>query len=414
MPFLRKDGVLCADDVGLNEIATQVGTPCYVYAWQEIASRYHALQQALEPVGARIRYAVKANSNLSILNRLARLNAGFDIVSGGELERVIRAGGDPASVVFSGVGKSQQEISFALKAGIACFNVESSAETRRVAEVAKDLGLIAPIAVRVNPDIKVETHPYIATGMRENKFGVAEPDALALATAIKREMPSLRLQGICCHIGSQLSDLEPYAAALDAMLALRGRLAGAGIDCDSVGIGGGFGIRYRDESPLSFDALGQLIAERAVDDVVFEVEPGRSLVGPAGVLLTRVEYLKPATAEGYRNFCVVDAAMNDLSRPALYNAYHRVENVGREEAGAELWNIVGPVCESGDFLALDRELAVNVNDLLAVRDAGAYGFVMSSNYNSRPRPPEILVDGAEWCVVRRRESISEMLDLELS
>ena len=414
MPFLRKDGSLFADEVALTEIASQVGTPCYVYTWHDVESRYRELESAFDSTNVRIRYAVKANSNLTILRRMAALGAGFDVVSGGELERVIRAGGDPTSVVFSGVGKTVQEISFGLKAGIACFNVESESETRRIAAIAEQLGMVGKVAIRVNPDIDVQTHPYIATGMRENKFGLPEDEAFTLACKVAKSMPNLEMCGIACHIGSQLTDLEPYAASLDSMLKLQSRMRQEGVPCASIDFGGGFGIRYRDEQPLSFKALGELLKTRDFGDTTLDVEPGRSLIGAAGVLLTRVEYLKPAMSEGYRNFCVVDAAMNDLIRPALYEAYHDVENV--EPVGGERrqWNIVGPICETGDFLANNRAMAIQEGDLLAVRDVGAYGFVMSSNYNTRLRPPEVMVESNSWTLIRRRESLHDLLHLEMS
>ena len=414
MPFLRKEGGLYAADIALSDIAAQVGTPCYVYAWEHVATRYRELERALASVNSRIRFAVKANSNLTILRRMTGLGAGFDIVSGGELERVIRAGGNPSDVIFSGVGKTQQEISFALKVGIACFNVESVAETRRIAQIADHLALPARVAIRVNSDISVATHPYITTGMRENKFGMSEAAALALAQEIKHKLSKLQFVGIACHIGSQLTEIEPYVASLDAMLSLQSRLRDEGIECSSLDIGGGFGIRYREEEPLSFAALGNLISTRPLHDIVLEVEPGRSLIGAAGVLLTKVEYLKPATTEGYRNFCVVDAAMNDLIRPALYQAYHDVRKLEASGGDNREWNIVGPICETGDFFATARTLALEEGDLLAIMDAGAYGFAMSSNYNSRPRPAEVIVDCDSWSVVRRRETIHDLLNLELA
>lgn len=412
MPYLRKDGVLCADDIPLNAIAAQVGTPCYVYSWSDVAARYQELKHALGSTSARIRYSVKANSNLEILSRMVQLGAGFDIVSGGELERLIRAGADPSDVVFSGVGKSHQEVSFALKSGIGCFNVESVAETRRIAEIAQRLAVTARVAIRVNPDIDVDTHPYIATGMRENKFGMPEEDAFQLAVEIAHDMPNLEFMGLACHIGSQVTELGPYGDSIDAILELRSRLREADIHCAVIDIGGGFGIRYRDEEPFSFAELGELISKRPLQDIELDVEPGRSLVGSAGVLLTRVEYLKPATVAGYLDFCVVDAAMNDLIRPALYAAFHDVEKVTSTEGEVRIWNIVGPVCETGDFLATARSLALQEGDLLAVRDVGAYGFVMSSNYNSRLRPAEVIVEGEAWMVARRRESMTDLLNLE--
>ena len=335
---------MCADDIPLSAIAEQVGTPCYVYSWTDVAARYRELEHALGSVDARIRFAVKSNSNLEVLRRLVDLGAGFDIVSGGELERVIRAGADPSDVVFSGVGKSQQEISFALKAGIGCFNVESVPEALRIAEIAKQLGLTAPIAIRVNPDIDVDTHPYIATGMRENKFGMPEDDAFELAIDISHNKPILEFMGLACHIGSQVTELEPYGDSLDAILELRSRILDAGVSCPVIDIGGGFGIRYCEEEPFSFDELGELIAQRLTQDIKLDVEPGRSLIGSAGVLLTHVEYLKPATVAGYRDFCVVDAAMNDLIRPALYEAFHDIEkgyrgrSTGLEYRGTYLRN----------------------------------------------------------------------------
>ena len=404
--------MLCADDIPLNAIAEQVGTPCYVYSWSDVAARYQELEGVLRSVTARIRYSVKANSNLEILRRMVEIGAGFDIVSGGELERLIRAGADPSDVVFSGVGKSHQEISFALKSGIGCFNVESVTETRRIAEIAQGLAVTAPVAIRVNPDIDVDTHPYIATGMRENKFGMPEKDAFQLAVAIAHDMPSLAFMGLACHIGSQVTELGPYRDSLDAMLELRSRLIQAGVTCASIDIGGGFGIRYRDEEPFSFAEFGELISKRSLQGVELDVEPGRSLVGSAGVLLTSVEYLKPATVVGYLDFCIVDAAMNDLIRPALYEAFHDVEKVMSTEGEARDWHIVGPICETGDFLASSRSLALQEGDLLAIRDVGAYGFVMSSNYNTRLRPAEVIVEGDTWMVARRRESMTDLLNLE--
>lgn len=403
---------MCADDIPLSSIAAQVGTPCYIYTWSDIAARYQELAQALASGNARIRYAVKANSNLEVLRRLSALGAGFDIVSGGELERVIRAGAEPSDVVFSGVGKSHQEISFALKAGIGCLNIESVAETYRIAEIANRLKITAPVAIRVNPDIDVDTHPYIATGMRESKFGMAEKDAFQLAIEIANDMPNMRFVGLACHIGSQLTEIEPYADSLDALIELRSRLLEKGITCAVIDIGGGFGITYSDEDPFSFTDLGELISQRRLQDIVVDVEPGRSLIGRAGVLLTRVEYLKPATGSGYLDFCIVDAAMNDLIRPALYEAFHDVEKVNDTGGEVRDWNIVGPICETGDFLATARPLAVQEGDLLAIRDVGAYGFVMSSNYNSRMRPAEVVVEGDSWTIARRRESMTDLLNLE--
>ena len=413
MPFLRQDGSLCANETPLTTIAEAVGTPCYVYDWRDIEARFSELKAALSDVNAHIRYAVKANSNLAILARMVELGAGFDIVSGGELERVIRAGAKTAEIVFSGVGKTTEEISFALKSGVGCFNVESAAEARRIAHIANHLAINASVAIRVNPDISVETHPYIATGMRENKFGMPESEAYELALEIEREHARLEYAGLACHIGSQIADLQPYMDALDALLALRSRLSAVGVESPNIDMGGGFGICYTDETPLSFANLGSLLAERLSDDVTLDVEPGRSLVGAAGVLLTRVEYLKLASSEGYRNFCIVDAAMNDLIRPALYEAEHKIEEAEQTHREKHVWNVVGGVCETGDFLALERTLGVSEGDLLVLKDVGAYGFVMSSNYNSRCRAAEVIVTGeGQWHIARRRESMHDLTHLE--
>ena len=412
MPFVFKDGQLCADDVPLSRIAGAVGTPTYVYCWADIETRYQELGRVLAGLNYRICYAVKANSNLSILARLAALGASFDIVSGGELERLLRAGGSAANVVFSGVGKSEVDIDFALKCGIGCFNVESASELERLAARAKLLGRRAPVSVRVNPDIDAATHPYIATGLKESKFGVPAPLALEL---YRRAASSAHLTvvGIDCHIGSQVTDPKPFETALGALLKLVDALASEGIALRHVDIGGGFGVSYDDAKPLDLAALGQALNARLADrDMELLVEPGRYLVAEDGVLLTRVEYLKPAATSDHRNFAIVDAAMNDLIRPALYQAWHKVDVVSPAETLARSWNVVGPVCESGDFLALDRELALAEGGLLAIGTAGAYGFVQSSNYNTRPRAAEVLVDGGEFAVARRRETVSDLIGLE--
>lgn len=415
MPFVRSQGRLLANDIPLTDIAASVGTPCYVYIWQDIAARYAALERALSSCNhARICYAVKANSNLTILHRLADLGAGFDIVSGGELERVLLAVRRADQVVFSGVGKTREEIGFGLKVGIECFNVESDSEANRINEVAGRLGIQASLAVRINPNIEVDTHPYITTGLKENKFGLAEPDAIALAKRIQAELEHCSFAGIACHIGSQINALEPFEKALDAMLEIRNKLEAHDVDCASIDLGGGFGICYHDEVPLSFEELGSLIGERDLGDLKFGVEPGRSLIGEAGALLTHVEYLKPATQPGYKHFCVVDAAMNDLIRPALYQAYHAIEKVEDIAGEKQNWNVVGPVCETGDFLGLDREFEAREGELLAVMSAGAYGSVLSSNYNSRPRGVEVLVDGDSFATIRKRESVHDMLSAEVA
>lgn len=415
MPFIYESGQLCADGVALEKIAATAGTPVYVYSWTDIKQRYETLDAALKGIDHRICYAVKANANLSILARLAELGAGFDIVSGGELERVHAAGGDMAKVVFSGVGKSEVDIDFAIKCGIGCFNVESASELARLMARTALFGERVRVSVRVNPDVDAATHPYIATGLKESKFGVPPAQALELYRRAA-SAPQLDVVGIDCHIGSQIADVEPFENALDTLLALVEQLAREGIALGHIDIGGGFGVSYDGgpalELPRLSDALGKRLAGR---DIELWVEPGRYLVADAGVLLTRVEYLKPAPSEEHRNFAVVDAAMNDLIRPVLYDAWHNVEAVCESASNNALvrsWNIVGPVCESGDFLALDRQLALTEGVLLAIRSAGAYGFAQSSNYNSRPRAAEVLVDGNDFAVVRRRETIADLLRLE--
>ena len=411
MAFAYRDGMLHAEQVPLPEIARRFGTPCYVYSRAAIEGAYREFGEALGGRDALVCYSVKANSNLAVLALLARLGAGFDIVSGGELARVVAAGGDPRKTLFSGVGKREDEIELALKTGIACLNVESEAELARVAAVARRLGRRAPIALRVNPDIDAKTHPYISTGLRENKFGVAHAEAerlyrQAAATA------ELEIVGIGCHVGSLLADPAPYIAAVERLAALVDRLEAAGIRLRHVDVGGGIGIRYRDEKQQPIGAfvagtLGALGTRR--QKIVFD--PGRSLVGNAGLLLTRIEHVKPGAA---RNFVVVDAAMNDLIRPALYGAWHEVRPVRETESGeaGAVYDVVGPVCESGDFLAKERRLAPREGDLLALMSAGAYGMAMSSNYNSRPRPAEVLVSGREAHLVRSRETVEQLFALE--
>jgi diaminopimelate decarboxylase len=411
MAFDYRNGVLCAEEAPLDEIARRFGTPCYVYSQRAITSAYAEFSQALAGRDARVCYSVKANSNLAVLALLARLGAGFDIVSGGELARVLAAGGDAAKTLFSGVGKSAAEVEFALARGIGCINVESEAELKRVAAIARRLGRRAPIALRVNPDIDARTHPYISTGLRETKFGVAYADAERLyrQAADKREF---EVVGIGCHIGSLLSDAAPFVAAVERLGALVDRLQAAGITLRHIDVGGGIGIRYKDETPQPIGAfvrgaLSTLGSRR--QQVVFD--PGRSIVGNAGVLLTRVDYVKLGEA---RNFMVVDAAMNDLIRPPLYGAWHEVRTVKETEAGdpQAVYDVVGPVCESADFLAKERSLAAREGDFLALMSAGAYGMSMSSNYNSRPRAAEVLVDGTAAHLVRRRESAEDLFAAE--
>jgi diaminopimelate decarboxylase len=403
--FHYAEGELCAEGVPLSRVAREFGTPAYVYSRAAIEANFRAFDAALAPLPRLVCYAMKANPNLAVLSVLARLGCGFDIVSGGELARVLAAGGDPGKVVFSGVGKRADEMAAALRAGIRCFNVESEPELDRLAAVAAAAGARAPVSFRVNPDVDPRTHPYISTGLKENKFGVD----FAAAPALYRRaasLPSIRVVGIDMHIGSQITELAPYREALVKLLALVDALAADGIRLEHVDVGGGLGIRYRDESPVPLPAYAAMLRELARDrpqTLVFE--PGRRLVGDAGVLLARVEYLK--RGEG-RNFAIVDAAMNDLLRPALYDAWHPVDAVRPRESPVDTWQIVGPVCESADFLARDRDLALAPGDLLAIGAAGAYAMAMSSNYNARPRACEVLVDGERAHLVRRRERIEDL------
>ncbi|MBM3356327.1 MAG: diaminopimelate decarboxylase [Betaproteobacteria bacterium] len=408
--FEYKNGELHAESASLRQIAERFGTPCYVYSRAALTAAYRAFDAAFAGHDHLVCYAVKANSNLAVLNLFARLGSGFDIVSGGELQRVLGAGGDPAKVVFSGVGKSAEEMREALAAGILCFNVESEAELARLSRVAARAGGTAAVSLRVNPDVDPRTHPYIATGLRQNKFGVPYRDALDLYRRA-RELPNIAISGIGCHIGSQLTDVTPFVAALDRILELADRLQADGIALAHVDIGGGLGIRYHDESPPRVEdyasALAPRLGRRALKLLL---EPGRVLVGHAGVLLTRVEYLKRGPE---KNFAVVDAAMNDLMRPALYDAWHDVLPVSRAgRSGGAPYEIVGPVCESGDFLARGRTLELREAELLAVMAAGAYGMSMSSNYNTRPRAAEVMVDGGDTYLVRERETVAQLLARE--
>ncbi len=414
MPFTMVNGVMHAGSVSLTAIAEAVGTPTYVYSASDIASQFQQLTADLAGLTHRICYAVKANSNLSVLRSIAELGMSFDIVSGGELQRVVSAGADARSVVFSGVGKTTEEIDFALKLEIGCFNVESASELDRIAARAALFGRIAPVAIRVNPDVDAQSHPYISTGLKENKFGVPGHEALRLYGTADAH-PNLQISGIACHIGSQIHSIEPFGDALDSLLNLVDQLDAQGMTTDHVDVGGGLGVAYQDETPLDTAAFGAMLRNKmAGRSQVIVIEPGRYLVANAGLLLTRVEYLKPTTTEGSRNFAVVDAAMNDLLRPSLYQAWHRVQRVTETSNDAKpcVWDIVGPVCESGDFLAHARTLALAEGDLLAIRSAGAYGMVQSSNYNSRGRPAEVLVDDTGFRVVRRREHIVDQIALE--
>lgn len=404
--FEYREGRLCAEDVPLSLIAERYGTPCYVYSRATLERHWHAFDRAFGERPHLVCYAVKANPNLAVLNVLARLGSGFDIVSVGELERVLAAGGDPTKVVFSGVGKRSDELRRALAVGIRCFNVEVPDELERLDRIAAELGVKAPVSLRVNPDVDARSHPYISTGLRENKFGV---DVVEAIHDYRRaaELPNLEVVGIDCHIGSQLTSVQPFIDALDRVLVLAERLRAEGIPIRQLDVGGGLGIRYRDETPPEPAEYAAALSARLADlDYEVLLEPGRAIMGNAGVLLTRVEYLKPTPA---KNFAIVDAAMNDLIRPALYQAWQAIIPVEpKHDLPPRTYDVVGPVCETGDFLGKERDLAVVPGDLLAVRSAGAYGFSMSSNYNSRPRPAEVMVDGDRVHLVRAREELGDL------
>lgn len=403
--FNYRDGELFAEGVALSAVAARFGTPTYVYSRAHIQAQYRAYADALSGMSHLVCFAVKANSNLGVLNVLARLGAGFDIVSGGELERVLAAGGKADRIVFSGVGKTRDDMRRALEVGVHCFNVESTDELERLQVVAAEMGVRAPISLRVNPDVDAGTHPYISTGLKENKFGIAisEAEDVYIRAA---QLPNLEVVGVDCHIGSQLTSLAPFLDALDRLLDLIDRLGDCGIFLRHLDLGGGLGVRYSDEEPpLAADYI-KAVRERLGDrDLALVFEPGRYIVANAGVLLTRVEYLKHTE---HKDFAIVDAAMNDLIRPALYQAWMDVTAVQPREGASRAYDVVGPICETGDFLAKDRQLALEEGDLLAVHSAGAYGFVMSSNYNTRGRCAEILVDGDTAFEVRRRETVAEL------
>lgn len=408
--FGYRGRVLHVEALPLPRIAAEFGTPCYVYSRAALTEAYRAFDGAFAGRDHLVCYAVKANPSLAILNLYARLGSGFDIVSGGELERVIAAGGDPQKTVFSGVGKTAAEIRRALAAGILCFNVESESELGRIDRIAAESGRIAPVSIRVNPDVDPKTHPYIATGLRENKFGVPYSDAADLYRRA-RDLKHVKIEGIDCHIGSQLTDTAPFGAAAAKLLELAGRLERDGIRLSHFDVGGGLGIRYRDESPPAVDdyarALDRLFASRRERILL---EPGRALTGNAGCLLARVEYLKHGE---HKNFAVVDAAMNDLMRPALYDAWHEVLPVEEQGGAGERYDVVGPVCESGDFLGRDRRLDIREGDLIAIMSAGAYGMSMSSNYNTRPRAAEVMIDGGSSHLIRERESVADLMAREI-
>lgn len=403
--FTERDGQLFAEQVSLTQLAEQYGTPLYVYSRAAFTRHYQDYAKALGNHPGMICYAVKANSNIAVLNVLARLGAGFDIVSEGELERVLLAGGDPSRVVFSGVGKTPAEMRRALEVGVHCFNVESEAEVDVLAAVAADMGTVARVSLRVNPDVDANTHPYISTGLKENKFGIDIAEAPRVY-AHANQLESLNVVGIDCHIGSQLTELSPFVDALDRVLQLVDQLAGIGITIEHLDLGGGLGVTYRDEQPPAVADYMQAIKDRLGNrplSLIFE--PGRSIAANAGVLLTKVEYLKPTP---HKNFAIIDAAMNDNIRPSLYQAWQDIRPLQTREGDTQNWDLVGPVCETGDFLGKDRPLNLETGDYLAVMSCGAYGFTMSSNYNSRPRAAEIMVDGDQATVVRARETLASL------
>ena len=404
--FNYRDGRLQAEGVDVAAIAAQMGTPCYVYSRATLERHWHVFNEALGTHPHLICYAVKANSSLAVLQVLARLGSGFDIVSEGELARVLRAGGVPSRIVFSGVGKRAAEMRAALQAGIRCFNVESEPELKRLNEVAGESDKVAPVSLRVNPDVDAGTHPYISTGLRDNKFGIDVDIALDIFRRAA-DLPNLEVTGIDCHIGSQLTDITPFVDALERVLVLVDRLQEDGITLQHIDLGGGLGIQYeqQDHPPLPDAYALELLAHLNGRPQQLLLEPGRAIAGNAGILLTRVEYLKHTQ---HKNFAIVDAAMNDLQRPALYNAWHEIVPVQPREGDTTSYDVVGPVCETGDFLGKQRELALAGGDLLAVRSAGAYGFTMSSNYNSRPRAAEVMVDGDQLHVIRERETVDDL------
>ena len=407
--FAFQKGVLHAENVPLPELAERFGTPLYVYSKKALHDAWGAYQQAAENRNVLVCFGMKANSNLAVLNEFRKLGAGFDIVSGGELARALAVGADPSKIVFSGVGKQTWEMQAALKAGVKCFNVESEPELERLAQVAHEMGVVAPVSLRVNPDVDAKTHPYISTGLKENKFGIDIEQAPAVYQRAAT-WPSLEIVGVDCHIGSQITEVSPYLDALDKLLVLIARLADAGIHIRHLDLGGGIGIRYTDETPLTpkmlLDEVFPRLQAQGLGYLQIVLEPGRSLVGNAGILLTRVEYLKHTDA---RNFAIVDAAMNDLIRPTLYDAWHSVEPVVQaSSAPVQSYDIVGPICESGDWLAKNRQLSLAPGDLLAIMSAGAYAFTMASQYNTRPRAAEIMVDDKAFTVVRPRETLQSL------
>ena len=403
--FNYRDNRLFAEDVAIEDIAKEHGSPCYVYSRATFERHWHAFDDALSTHEHLVCFAVKANSNIGVLNILAKLGSGFDIVSGGELERVLTAGGDAAKIVFSGVGKTANEMRRALDVGIRCFNVESEAELILLNDVAGDMGVKAPVSIRVNPDVDAKTHPYISTGLKENKFGIdinLAPEVYERAS----RMANLKIEGVDCHIGSQLTETRPFMDALDRVLNLIDLLSDMSISINHLDLGGGLGIQYRDETPpLPAEYAKALSAKLEGRDLQILIEPGRAIAGNAGILVTQVEFIK---SNDEKRFAIVDAAMNDLMRPALYSAWQEIIPVTIKKGDSQRYDIVGPICETGDFLGKDRDLIIEAGDLLAVRSSGAYGFTMSSNYNTRPRVAEIMVDGDKVHVVRERETIESL------
>ena len=405
--FAYRGQDLFAEDVAVAELAKQYGTPLYVYSRATLERHWHAFDDAIGEHPHLICYAVKANSNIGVLSALAKLGSGFDIVSGGELARVIEAGGDPAKVVFSGVGKTSDEIRYALEQGIKCFNVESEPELHRINAVAGELSVKAPISLRINPDVDAKTHPYISTGLKANKFGIARENAIA-TYELANSLENLNVVGMDCHIGSQLTEIGPFVDALDRLLVLIDELADKGIQIEHLDVGGGLGVTYNDEVPPHPKAYAEAMAERLAgrESLTLILEPGRAIAANAGILVTEVEFIKQGEE---KNFAIVDAAMNDLLRPSLYAAWQAIIEVNKNsQTQSQVYDVVGPVCETGDFLGKDRDLAISAGDLLAVRSAGAYGFVMASNYNSRCRPAEIMVDKSQSIVVRERENLKDL------
>jgi diaminopimelate decarboxylase len=408
--FQHINGELFAENVAVSDLAEQFGTPLYVYSRKAFSDHYMAYANAFAGQDALVCYATKANSNIAVLNVLAKLGAGFDIVSVGELERVLKAGGDPSKVVFSGVAKTADEMRRALAVGVHCFNVESAAELERLNDVAIEMGVKAPISLRVNPDVDAQTHPYISTGLKENKFGV-DIDVAKEVYARAKQLPGLEIKGVDCHIGSQLTQLDPYLDALDRVLNLVDALQQQGIELEHIDLGGGLGVTYDDEvPPTPQDFADAILPKLAGRNLKIIMEPGRSIAANAGIFVTQVEFLK---SNGDKNFAIIDGGMNDLIRPALYSAFQRIVEVQpRTNTDKKVYDVVGPVCETGDFLGKDRELAILPGDFLAVKSSGAYGFAMASNYNTRNKPAEIMVDGDQAHLIRRRETIADQLSAE--